>query len=547
MSTKVKNSNATVVLVHVTAVALCLLAPFIVFLTANNYSIVAAEVFPFYLAALGVGAVFAVLMKLRLVVIANVVLWGCLVISVAFLYQLRHLFPVFAVALACAAILWLLKENGVTVLLIAAAVHIGSTIALQYLVRPVSEPVFSSNQEIASNSAAELPLVLHLVLDEFVGLHGVPSEVPGSQELVSKLEEYYLGQGFSMFSHAYSQYTDTTNSLPNLVNFSSSSGTASYVSGGGEEFSVTDNRYFKHLLDLGYKLHVYQSNYLNFCVSPGVPVSSCSSYKNNSIEAIATLNISVTQKSLFIRNSFLDSSAFLSSVRYFYSLVAERVGIDLPPWPTGNSRTGPLAVLPTLARLKAALRELRPGEFHFAHLMLPHYPYNLQADCTVKPNIKSWLNIVPFGLAGNQVERNSVASRSERYVQYIAQVECTHSIIKELIGIIQDNGHWEKSIIIIHGDHGSRIVRRGLRAQNVNALTEDDYRDAYSTFFAVKNGAAFGELSTAPLPLQTLLATLWQLPALQQDMRHVYLNAGDQPELQATPLLGFGLIDGDFN
>ena len=45
---------------------------------------------------------------------------------------------------------------------------------------------------------------------------------------------------------------------------------------------------------------------------------------------------------------------------------------------------------------------------------------------------------------------------------------------------------WENSIIIIHGDHGSRIrIRRPIYA-NRKEISNEDLRDSYSTLFAAK-------------------------------------------------------------
>ena len=174
--------------------------------------------------------------------------------------------------------------------------------------------------------------------------------------------------------------------------------------------------------------------------------------------------------------------------------------------------------------------------------MLPHYPYVLNADCSVKTKVHTWLNIIPFEYAGSPAELNSTASRAERYVQYMAQIDCMHAIIEKLFAAIQASGHWERSIIVIHGDHGSRITRNRLSVSNLDKLVEDDFRDAYSTFFAVKKGASVGRLVASPLSLQSLLARVWQIPVEQSESHHVYLQTADQVDLLATPLLGFDPI-----
>jgi hypothetical protein len=159
-----------------------------------------------------------------------------------------------------------------------------------------------------------------------------------------------------------------------------------------------------------------------------------------------------------------------------------------------------------------SLRKLRPGEVHFAHLHLAHYPYILDANCVIKPEVHTWLNRAPFEVEGPQGEQNTTASRADRYSQYFAQFECTQSIIEQLFSAIKSGGAWEQSIIIVHGDHGSRIVRHRPLEANLGTLVDDDFRDAFATFFAIKDSNSIGEIDTNTLPIQQLLARAWQLP-----------------------------------
>lgn len=545
-ASKAKLSASRSELVYTLAVTLCLLAPFVLFLTANNYPLFAVEVLPLYLAGLVGGLVIGALVKLRLFALGLFALWGCVFVALAFLHDLDSVRKVAAVAVASGVAVWMLRANAATIVAVAAAAHLVSTLGLAHLGRPtVAQPSLQSI-EPAVSAAADLPPVLHLVMDEFAGLRGLPSEFAGGRELLSKLADDYPALGFELYSHAYSQYFNSSNALANLVNFASSDTDGAYVTQDGQAF-VANNNYFDHLLDLGYVLHIYQSSYLNFCATPGVPVASCSTYQSNSIAAIAGIDIPTSQKSRFLLNSYLDSSAFLRNVRRAYHLVGNRLGIALPAWPANNSRTGPLAVMNTIAELGAALRKLSAGEVHFAHLLLPHYPYNLDANCTIKPLVRTWLNRTPFEVVEALDKQNDSASREERYIQYMAQIRCAQTMLEGLFAAIRTSGEWRRSIIIIHGDHGSRIVRREPLVANRDMLVEDDFRDAYSAFFAIKNGMSIGGLNTSPLPLQAALARAWQLPTQPLESQHVYLRAPGQEGMLATPLLGFGPVPGIVN
>jgi len=157
----------------------------------------------------------------------------------------------------------------------------------------------------------------------------------------------------------------------------------------------------------------------------------------------------------------------------------------------------------------------------------------------VKPIVRSWLDVAPLELEKPMGDRNDDASREERYIAYMAQIRCTNVLLDRLFDAIRESGQWERCIVVIHGDHGSRIVRRRLTEENLQRLTEDDYRDAYSTFFAVKNADSSGRLITQPLPLQALLADAWNLPVRLPDSNHVYLEKRNESDYIATPLRGF--------
>ena len=476
---------------------------------------------------------------LRLTNLARFMLGACIFVAITFLYQIDTPVLVATTGVLTAAVSMLLRDKLATVLLVAAAIHIITTLFLSNLERTRTIHTGYRAADAARSSSVNLQPLLHLVMDEFSGLHGLPTDIKETKDLAADLAIRYPIKGFDIYSHAYSQYFQTNHSLPNLFNFSSSDKMRAYSEGSKGNFRMSANKYFSHLLDLGYALNVYQSSYLDFCDTPSVPIMSCFSYDENSIESIADIKIPYIEKSKFILNSYLDSSGFLRKVRTAYIRAGRKLGISLPRWPSGNSYTGPLAVMPTLNTLESALRDLKPGEAHFAHLMLPHYPYNLNSDCTLKPRISSWLNRAPFSVEGRLVAQNSTTSRRERYQMYSSQVECTQFIIEKLFSAITESGLWQSAIIIIHGDHGSRIVRRVPGAFHIDALVPDDFRDAYSTFFAVKNGDASGQLDSTVIPLQTLLAKVWQLPEPYIDPDQVYVDSAGQSTLLAIPLQGF--------
>lgn len=531
-------------LVSASAGVLCLLAPYVAFLTGNNYSLFAAEALPLYLVGPAVGLVIGILIKLRLFAFGLFALWGCVFFAVTYLYNLDSPLSSVVAAAAIGMFIRVFRYKAATIVSIAATVHLASTLVLHYMDRSTTSELDVYRAEPTARTANDLPPVLHLVMDEFAGLRGLPREITGGRELISRLVDYYPAFGFELYSHTYSEYFNTENSLENLFNFSSENIDEIYLTRDNRTLILDKNDYFAHLLNLGYALHVYQSEFMSFCDTPGLHVASCTTYKINSLDKIEDLDMATSRKLRFIVNSFLDSWAFLRKFRHVYHLVEYELGVSLPEWPAGNSRVGPLSVMPTLSNLMTALHRLSPGEVHFAYLLLPHYPYNLDTDCAFKPLVRTWLNRTPFEVGWLYGEQNSAASREQRYAEYMAQVECTQNIIEDLFAAVQASGQWNQAIIIVHGDHGSKIVRHEPLQSNLGKLVEDDFRDAYSTFFAVKDGESIGRLDTSPISLQEALARVWGLPNNRLETRMVYMQEWPEKEMLAVPLQGFDPIPG---
>ena len=72
------------------------------------------------------------------------------------------------------------------------------------------------------------------------------------------------------------------------------------------------------------------------------------------------------------------------------------------------------------------------GRYTFVHLILPHFPYVLNADCS-------------FSIEG---ETSSP----------LAQARCANKLMREFIGKLKQQDRFDSSMIIIHSDHGARFV-----------------------------------------------------------------------------------------
>lgn len=494
----------------IAAATLLLAVPLVAFLATNRYPVATPETGLLFAGCLAAGALLGALSS-RSAALGVLVLGAGTALCLDSLYGWSHSTGALLVLLAaCLAVAAALRRHLPAVLIAAGSVFIAATL----LIPGSGAQERPRSVAAAAPAAADLPVLLHLVLDEHIGIDGLPPEVPGGAELARWLAGSYVGQGFRVHADAYSEYFETRNSLANLLNFGSADDDWAHLVGQGKPYVLAESAYFRHLSQLGYRLHVYESDYLDYCRVPGVSYASCARYRANSIGALPAASLGIVDRARFILNSALGTSQYLQRLHDKYAAIrAALPRLALPAWENGMSRVGPLPVLPVLRQLQADLRDARPGHAYFAHLLIPHFPYLLDAQCHVRNRIDAWLdNGDPAALS--ELEPNSAASRAQRYARYFEQIRCTQVLVNGLFEAMREAGVWRTAIVIVHGDHGSRIVRRLPVQQNAASLTATDLKDAFSTLFAAKlPGQAPGVVRDAR-PLQALLADALGLPAI---------------------------------
>jgi hypothetical protein len=103
-------------------------------------------------------------------------------------------------------------------------------------------------------------------------------------------------------------------------------------------------------------------------------------------------------------------------------------------------------------------------------------------------------------------------------------------------------GIYDDSIIVLHGDHGSRIVLTEPNAATQLELTKQDLVDGYSTLFAMKLPGKSGGYDKSPWPLEQLLAKFVFEAGLaptnivhENSEPYVFLNGGSDGEFTRIP------------
>ena len=171
-------------------------------------------------------------------------------------------------------------------------------------------------------------------------------------------------------------------------------------------------------------------------------------------------------------------------------------------WRSANGLTGKYILDRLAARLHCCGQR---GTYYYAHVLLPHWPYVFRQDCSVQP-AEAWrYNVVhEFG------QKNTLKTRHERYRLYLQQVQCTQRVIARLVDSATANPALKDAIILVHGDHGSRIAladRNGLDKLGYDKWAYE--MDQRGTLLAIRAPHLAIESVSAVVRLDDVLRALW--------------------------------------
>jgi hypothetical protein len=332
---------------------------------------------------------------------------------------------------------------------------------------------------------ASKPAILHLILDEQIGVEGLPESDADAIRLADQLRTFYMNAGFATYGGAYSEHMRTMNALPHVLNYGERLGLGMR----GRTVRVGPTKHFDHLVDQGYRLTVLQADFADFCSD--VRYSECVTYQSSSPTSLLGTSLTTIERAGLIATKFLSLSQLVSAGLLPWRLVAEQLG--LPQLSPGNlGRSTSAAMLPVFDELTRRVSNARPGNVYFAHLLLPHYPYALDENCRLL-NWRDWEK--PF--AGRNLTKRQHA--------YYAQVRCTTRKIDTLLKALDHSPAGKNTVVIIHGDHGSRITEVKPTDASIGKFSESDVIATYSTLFAVRAPQIRPAYSSERLPISMLL------------------------------------------
>lgn len=318
----------------------------------------------------------------------------------------------------------------------------------------------------AAMGDARRPLLVQIILDEQAGPAGLPAN-DGRW-----LEQRYRGLGFSVYSNAYSRHYHTKNSLAGLI--------SGIPAGGG----IADRM-------RGIPAHVIQTDFFPLC-RPFRAVR-CTTYSASSLKALDRQPIAAADKAQLIAYHFGGLSTIARKITNAYDKLARPAG--LPTVELRSVRKVPqMNAVELVPRVEADLSAARPGQYHLVHLLLPHAPFSYDERCQMLPT-SAW-----------RAEREH-APQAERDSAYRRQMECAARVVERLVAAVGRSPGGANAVIIVHGDHGSRIVEVEPSGEDAAKASDEDVRRGFAALFAVRipgqpaarvgQPAALGELFDA--------------------------------------------------
>jgi hypothetical protein len=465
---------------------LILVTPFISFASYNGYSYTATEFWICVTGLVGIGLLCSAVMALGGTWLRVLGTAGLITLFIDLQFEVLEEQPwlrVPAFGIGVLALCWLARQHLSRIITPVFATMLVCTVALHLLGGATSSSPARTHAAVKPAGNNDLATIVHIILDEHIGIEGIPPDVQHGRETKALLKSFFRSYGFRLFGHAYSRYDGTRDSIPNMLNYTSQPLNRAWVKG-DRHVTMEANRYFEDKHRIGYEIRAFQVVTVDVCAPTMHIVASCYTDDYSGIKALENTEFSSGTKAALIYQLYARLSIIDNALRYFNAVVrrfAEQNGWDWPRWWSGGVGMPSIRAMHTMSVLAEEVAHSRSGQLFFAHVLFPHYPYIYDANCDER-DPSDWepahddLPLPP----------NTTQSREQRYALHLEQVQCLYKKLDAMFRRWQEAGVFDHAIIIIHGDHGSRIYLHRPNTSNLEEMLVSDYADAFSTLLAVK-------------------------------------------------------------
>ncbi|HEU4888959.1 MAG TPA: hypothetical protein VFV49_13820, partial [Thermoanaerobaculia bacterium] len=390
----------------------------------------------------------------------------------------------FAVVLVLTAVFWQIRTHLSSILLVFVTVLLASVVVTHRLPKLFPDRMEADEGEQLSRKWAasgkfdeKLPIVVHLVFDEMMSPGAMTDDLPTASRTREALSDFGERHSFRTFGSVYSRHYHTREAIPSMVNgeYLGRTGMDSFLSADLDTrtnaYSVHDNAYFDDMAARGYRTAVFQSNYIDFCANANVDLcETLDSFDPGDQTAgldTPTGRVGLWQTVLRAHEPSYTSEIGRRMVARAYGLKgreAEVIGAGgrydvhrFPQW---------------FGRFTRFASGVPRGTHIFAHFLVPHAPYLLLESCVVSGKLESFYYLIQHPSSEREQRRR------EFYESYFGQVRCVASQLDGFMAAVGRSEQFRDAVIVIHGDHGSRI--------SISDVVEDygrrDFVDNYATF-----------------------------------------------------------------
>lgn len=401
-------------------------------------------------------------------------------------FDLRRLDVLAGVAAACLVLSLLLYRWRAAITCLALGVFYVTTLPF----RSRDDVTIRNSQESAGQVA--LRPIVHVVLDEQLGIGGFRGV--GDTLTAGFLTDFYVRRGFDVYAGAYSRFNVTLQSIAAVLSLGEVN--ESELLGPHREGSrpLVSNPYFARLAGEGHLINVYQSANLDYCHTSRVEIATCVRVPPISVTNISFLRISWRQKARLVVESHLVHSSRLRSLHpRLRKLEPRRIsaarGLQLL-----RSATNDL------------VRQRNRADVFFAHVLLPHNPYELDDECVA---------YLERSRAPSTFKRTPDSLRTSQQARYRAQVRCIHRVLGQFLDRVEEVFGRNQAVIIVHGDHGSRATHRcepnivckppAATEEQVKSYRPVDFAAEFATLLAVRGPDSKGAVHWESTPVQDFL------------------------------------------
>jgi hypothetical protein len=324
-------------------------------------------------------------------------------------------------------------------------------------------------QRTAGVASADAPILVHLILDEHVGVEGLLGDAPEVDAMRDRLLAFYADKGFRHFGGAYSRHFYTSNSVPETLNFGTPQPEI--------ETDLAANAWFDRLGELGFAIHVRQTEHLRYCDNDFVV--SCRTRRTYDAYDLVDANLPAVDKATLLINEMALLSRVINAMAATYNIVGNAgryAGLPVLPYYGLRDHRLPAAIggLNTIDEVSGILRKAMPGNAYFVHVLVPHHPFVFNAGCGLL-RASEWRD-----------RSGSARLKPLREISYFDQITCLLTHLEALLENLEANPAGRNAVVLVHGDHGSRITDVDPTVETVGEFSDADLIASYSTLFAVK-------------------------------------------------------------